>query len=346
MKKLITILSMLLALCLCACNTPVPPVESGTQEGGLSQDEEKLPFGSIARLVSCEPIYFDTYLELDNTDKEYIGNAFPETGEYFQILTTVSEMQENISDITSDAQINIGVENYLVVIREVINKYEYASREIEYGFSDLCLTEQGATIKQLWYERTLCAMPDVELNEPMDYEYTYHYLLVPKREISYLVETKGITCGKITTEDVYEYDNWQGWEYSQGDESFFRYDYIDGKQDILDKSAFIIRYQSELEQIREEYPSLALPEAMKNEETIVVLYLEETDFAPILDTFNDVRSDESNIYLDMKLIQSLKQDKVSRTYFIYVPDDKLESINTKYVQLHFLIDEYIIKEKL
>ncbi|MBR2444824.1 MAG: hypothetical protein IKB27_05435 [Clostridia bacterium] len=350
MKKLLMLVALMMALCLCACNTPLPPNGSGTQtgNGSLTQDEgpQELPFGSIAKIMSCEPTYFDTYLELDSTDKEYIGNAIPETGEYFQVLTTLSEIHENVAGITSEEQAKIGYNNYLVVIREVVNEYEYYARKIEYGFKDLRLTKCGATISQAWYEKTDYAMPDVGLVEPKDFIYTYHYLLVPKDEISRIVEQEKITCGKIVTEDVCEYTSWNGWEYSKGNERFFRYDYVDGKQDIPDKSSFIIRYPNELEQIREEYPNLTLPENMKFEDTIVVLYLEETSFEPLLDTFNDIRSDSNNIYLDMKLIQNLNKETKSRTFFIYVSDSKIEDINTKYVQLHFLTEEYVIKEKI
>ena len=343
MKKLIMVLSMLLALCLCACNTPLPPNDDEPQTG-----EEIIEIGNEFNIVYAGGAkYDDFYLELDTEGREYIGDDFPKTGSYYQIFNTNDKIVEKISNVTNDDLEAIDLENnYFVVIREAHPmRYIGKTRKGENGFKNLEISDDGASVIFNWHEIMEHGCADAVPREPEDYSYTYYYLIVPKSERK--INTLN-TFGKITIQNSSIYKG----SYNKDDEG--RYvSYWNSNVEELPlevNTAILFRGNEQIKELNEDFPTLNLPLYPDEKDNQICyymyLYLEGNAYINTPECiFYNLSINEKDIYITAEQNKAWKKTR-KMLYMIKLPSIEMRDVDLENAEIHLIVSEYTTREKI
>ncbi|MBQ7907307.1 MAG: hypothetical protein IJ309_04960 [Clostridia bacterium] len=345
MKKLITVLSILLALCLCACSTPVPPVESGgtsSLNGGLADDSQDgiEALGNPLNVAFANPIEAEeTYDELSLENREYIGNAFPKIGSYYQVLDTYEKIKENIANVTQEELnlINLS-KNYLVILREAYTSYSGVDRAGEYGFRELSLSENGASITHHWHELKKVFVPGLGPQEPQHYKYYWHYLIVPRGE-------DGIS-DKFALEGSIDIKNSSVLTDEHSD-SFSYYNTMKCVTGLVNNTAILVKGKAGINEINSRYPQAQLPSYPPEGEGgyNLMMYVEESIAELPTYTFANVTVSGNNVYLSVSYCKEWKKGG-SKLFFISLPQDKMQNVDLKNAQVHIIVTEIITAREI
>ena len=347
MKKLLMVLSMLLALCLCACNTPLPPngsessqTETGTSGGLVADNKDKGTIGNALNIAYTRPMEAErTYDELSIVNREYIGNSFPKTGSYYQVLDTYEKIKDSIANITQAELDVIDLsENFLVVLREAYTIYYGVDRNGEYGFREIDLSRNEASIAHHWHELKNTFTPGLSPKEPQHYEYYWHYLIVPRYEKG--VEDIFALEGSIDIKNTSVLTD-------ESSDFFSSYDTRSCITGLANNTVILAKGKTGINEINSKYPNAQLPSYPPEGEGgyELLIYVEESIVDLPTYTFANVTVSGNNVYLSVSYCKSWKTGG-SKLFFINLPQDKMQNVDLEKAEVHIIVTEIVSGKKI